>query len=110
MLQFLLTLLSEDSTVDKTQLIGPIINVGAVGVCLIVLSLYFVKERKQYETRIDERLELEKEFRQEQSIQQVEFRKEQSEMELRYRSALEKVTQTLDSLSKMLERLLDRRE
>lgn len=110
MFQMFLTLASGDPPVDQTHLLGPIINLGAVGVCLIVLALYFVKERKQYERRIDERLELEKSFRQEQAAQQVEFRRESSEMEARYRSALEKVTLMLDSMERMLERLIDRRE
>jgi len=92
------------------QLVGPFINLGAVGICLVVLALYFVKERKQYERRIDERLELDKAFRQEQAAQQIEFRRETSEMEARYRGAMEKVTSTLDSMERMLERFVDRRE
>lgn len=67
--------------------LGPIINLGAVGVMLIVLGVWYVKKDKKYEQRIDDRLEAEK-----------QFRKEQAEQQEKYRAAMEKVGQTLDSL------------
>lgn len=43
-------------------IIGPLINVGAVGVCLIVLGLYYRVKDNRYEQRIDERIKRESEF------------------------------------------------
>jgi len=70
-----------------TNILGPIVNLGAVGCCLVVLAVYYMKKDKKYEARIDERLAIEK-----------EFRKEMSDHQEKYRIALEKFNQTLDTV------------
>jgi hypothetical protein len=63
MLKSLVHAFEEAAKADPTALLyGPIINVGAVGVCLIVLAYYFKIKDARYETRIDERLKREAEF------------------------------------------------
>lgn len=59
--------------------LGPIINLGAVGVMLVVLGFWYIKKDKQYEKRIDERIAAE-----------ASFRKEQAEQQDKYRTALQK--------------------
>jgi len=73
------------------QLVGPIINLGAVGVCLVVLAIYYMKKDRKYETRIDERLASEK-----------EHRKDISDMTEKYRLAMENVSKTLDAVLRMI--------
>lgn len=73
---------------------GPILNLGAVGVMLVVLGIWYVKKDKKYENRIDERIEAEK-----------QFRKEQVEQQEKYRVAMEKVSQTLDAMLKVMPRV-----
>lgn len=80
----------------QPELAGPIINLGAVGVCLVALALYFVSKDKKYEKRVDEMLKREEAFRAEMTRLQETFRKEQAEMAEKYRAALEKFTQMLD--------------
>lgn len=75
----------------EPSLYGPLINVGAVGVCLVVLAFYFVKKDKQYEKRIDERLAAEK-----------EYRKEQADHQEKYRLVLEKFNQTVDAVLRVM--------
>jgi hypothetical protein len=71
--------------------LGPIINLGAVGVMLVVLGFWYVKKDKKYEQRIDERIAAE-----------TQFRKEQAEQQDKYRAAMEKFGQTLDALLKVM--------
>lgn len=71
--------------------IAPLLNVGAVAVCLIALSLYYMAKDKRYEQRIDERL-----------VAEAQFRKEQAELTEKYRLALEKFGTTLDSVLRIL--------
>jgi uncharacterized protein YdaU (DUF1376 family) len=75
----------------ESALYGPLINVGAVGVCLVVLAFYFVKKDRQYEKRIDERIAAER-----------EYRKEQADHQEKYRLVLEKFNQTVDAVLKMM--------
>lgn len=78
---------------DLTQMIGPIINLGAVGVCLTALSLYYLQKDKKYEQRIDERLAVEK-----------EHRKEVTDLTEKYRVAMENVSKTLDAVIRIIPR------
>jgi len=80
----------------QNELAAPLINLGAVGVCLVALAVYFISKDKKYEKRIDEMLKREVDFREETSELQERFRKEQAEMAEKYRSALERFSQTLD--------------
>lgn len=48
-----------------TDLVGPLMNLGAVGVCLVALAFYYLRKDRAYERRIDERLQAEREHRQE---------------------------------------------
>jgi len=73
------------------QLLGPIINVGAVGCCLVVLAVYYMKKDKKYETRIDERL-----------LREKEHQKEVTDLTEKYRLAMENVSKTLDAVLRMI--------
>ena len=42
------------ATPQDTSLIGPFINLGAVGVCLVVLALWYRRKDQRYEERMDE--------------------------------------------------------
>lgn len=89
------------SQIDSS-LIGPIINVGAIGVCLVVLALYFVKKDKKYDTRMDERVQAEASFRKEQAERENAFRNEITALAEKYRVAMEKFGQTLDAVVRVL--------
>lgn len=80
----------------QPDLAGPLINLGAVGVCLVALAIYFIIKDKKYERRVDEMLKREEAFRIETSNLQETFRREQAETAEKYRAALEKFTQMLD--------------
>lgn len=84
------------SVLSQQELAGPLVNLGAVGICLVALAVYFVSKDKKYEKRVDEMIKREETFRQETSTLQETFRKEQAEMAEKYRAALEKFTQMLD--------------
>lgn len=86
---------------DST-LIAPIINLGAVGVCLTALSIYYLKKDKKYEGRIDEMLSQERGFRKEKSDLEDKYRKEILELSEKYRGALEKFGQALDSVMRVM--------
>lgn len=68
-------------------LLGPIINLGAVGCCLVALAFFYFKKDRMYEKRIDERLAVEK-----------DFRKEMGDHQEKYRVALEAFNKTLDTV------------
>ena len=87
---------------EAASITGPLINLGAVGVCLVALAVYYIRKDLRYEARIDEMREMEKAFRKEQSEQQVGFRKEQADLLEKYRTAMEKFGQTLDVVVEML--------
>ena len=80
------------------SLTGPLINLGAIGVCLVALAIYFVQKDKKYEKRVDEMREMEKAFRKEMAELQEKFRKEQAEMTEKYNRALEKFSTALDAV------------
>lgn len=75
------------------SMVGPILNLGAVGACLILLSVYYLKKDKKYESRIDDRIAAE-----------VAFRRESQEQQERYRQAMEKVAQSLDAAVRVMGR------
>jgi hypothetical protein len=85
-----------------SALIGPIINMGAVGVCLVVLGLYYVKKDKKYDARVDEIIGAHKNFRTEQAALEEKFRKEMMDLAEKYRTVMEKFGHTLDSLIRLL--------
>jgi hypothetical protein len=93
---------------DAASITGPLINLGAVGVCLVALAVYYIRKDLRYEARIDEMREMEKAFRKEQSEQQTTFRKEQADLLEKYRTAMEKFGQTLDVVVDMLRNRKDR--
>lgn len=78
---------------DASSLAAPLINLGAIGVCLVALSLYYLKKDGRYEKRIDEMLKREKEFQQEQGM-----------LLEKYRVAMEKFSQTLDVVVALLKK------
>lgn len=71
--------------------LGPIINLGAVGVMLVILGYWYVQKDKKYEQRIDDRIAAE-----------AQFRKEQAEQQEKYRSAMEKFGLVLDAVLKSM--------
>lgn len=56
------TVLEEAASAHPATVYGPLIDLGAVGVCLVVLGLYFKVKDTRYEQRIDERIKRETEF------------------------------------------------
>lgn len=93
---------------EPSHLVGPLINLGAVGVCLVALAIYFIRKDKKYEARIDEMREMEKAFRREMADLQEKFRVEQAQMAEKYRGAMEKFAQTLDLVVVLVKDLKDR--
>lgn len=91
-----LGLVQEPSSVNS--LAGPLVNLGAIGVCLVGLAIYYIQKDKKYEKRIDEMRLMEAAFRKEQADLQERFRSEQAAMAEKYRTAMEKFAQTLDLL------------
>lgn len=81
---------------SQSDLVGPLFNLGAVGICLIALATYFISKDRKYEKRVDEMLGREEAFRKETASLQETFRKEQAEMAEKYRAALERFAQALD--------------
>ena len=73
--------------------LGPILNLGAVGVMLVALGFWYVRKEKKYEQRIDERIAAE-----------IQFRKEQAGQQDKYHAAMEKVSQTLDAVLSVMQR------
>lgn len=73
------------------SLIAPILNVGAVGACLIVLALYFKSKDGKYEARIDASFARER-----------EFGEKYADLAEKYRTALEKTNATLDTVLQLL--------
>ena len=71
--------------------LGPIINLGAVGVMLVILGYWYVQKDKKYEQRIDDRIAAE-----------MQFRKEQAEQGEKYRVAMEKIGQVFDAVLKAM--------
>ena len=85
------TTLEEAAQAHPVTLYGPLIDLGAVGVCLIALALYFRVKDNRYEQRIDERIKREAEF-QEKYIALVE----------KQHAITEKFTTTLDVIVTLL--------
>jgi len=81
-----LTLIEEVAKQEPT-IYGSIINVGAVGACLIALAVYYMRKDAKYEKRIDGMLDREK-----------EFQKAWQEAAEKYRLSLEKFNATLDTV------------
>jgi Mg2+/citrate symporter len=84
------------------ELVGPLINYGALGICLVALAIYHIAKDKKSEKRIKEMSEMEQAFRKEQADQQEKFRKEQAELIEKYRGTMEKVNTTLETVVIML--------
>lgn len=80
------------------QLIGSILNAGAIGACLVALGFYYAKKDKKYDLRIDEHLRAADIFRQEQCKVHEKYQDELKELLEKYRTALEKFGVTLDSV------------
>jgi hypothetical protein len=87
-----------------SSLLGPILNVGAVGACLVILGIYYLKKDKKYEQARDEQLKASEAFRKEQADLHKEYQKEIKELSEKYRTALEKFGETLDSVVAVLRR------
>jgi len=90
------------AAVDVGSLIGPIINVGAVGACLVILAIYYVKKDKKYDQRIDGQLAAEQAFRKEMADVHEKYRNQVIELTEKYRLALEKFSQTLDAVLRVI--------
>lgn len=71
--------------------LAPLVNLGAIGVCLVAVSLWLIKKDARAEKRMDERLAAE-----------AQFRKEHAELTEKYRLAMEKFSTTLDSVLRVL--------
>lgn len=89
---------------EVSPLAGPLINLGAVGVCLIALAIWYIRKDARYEQDRDEDIAREREYRKEIANLQEQFRKELMEMAEKYRLALEKFGQTLDSVIHVMKR------
>jgi hypothetical protein len=87
-----------------SSLLAPILNVGAVGACLIILALYTLKKDKKYEQARDEQLKASEAFRKEQGDLHEKYQKEIKDLSEKYRTALEKFGETLDSVVAVLRR------
>lgn len=87
----LFTVLQEQVPAGSPNMYAPLINVGAVGVCLIVLAIYFKQKDARYEKRIDEAL----------AREQV-FGEKYADLAEKYRTALEKSNSTLDTVLQLL--------
>ncbi len=81
-----------------SQLIGSIVNAGAIGVCLVALGFYYAKKDKKYDTRIDDQLKASDAFRQEQCKAHEKYQGELKEVLEKYRTALDRFGTTLDSV------------
>ena len=91
LLASLWTSLEEAAQSHPATIYGPLINMGAVGVCLIALAIWFKIKDARYEQRIDERIKRETEFN-EKYILLVE----------KQHSITEKFTATLDIIVTLL--------
>ncbi len=80
---------------DSASFYAPILNVGAVGACLVLLGLYYMKKDAGYEKRIDAQLERER-----------DFSKQLIEQNDKYRAALEKTNAAMDTMIGMLKQLV----
>lgn len=87
---------------DGESLAGPLINLGAIGVCLVALAIWYIRKDSKYEERNDGRVLQEQNFRKEISELHEKSRQEASAMAEKYRLALEKFSQTLDSVLRMM--------
>ena len=70
------------------DVVAPFLNYGVVGACVVVLGVNYALERKRCNELQEKRIE------------------DVKEIESRYRSAMEKMNQALDSLTKIVERVL----
>jgi hypothetical protein len=86
-----LTVLEETAQHHPATVYGPLIDLGAVGACLVILGFYTKSRDARYEIRIDERIRREGEF-QEKYIGLVE----------KQHSITEKFTATLDIVVTLL--------
>lgn len=81
-----------------------ILNVGAVGVCLVALAFWYIRREGRYDKLVEERIAQEQKFREDITSIQEKYRKEVGDILERYRAAMLKFEQTLDSLIRMTER------
>jgi hypothetical protein len=72
-------------TQDAAKLADGIAGYGAVGICLVALSIWYILKDKKYEKRIDERL-----------LREAQFQSEYAQILEKYRTAMEKVSSALD--------------
>lgn len=93
--------LLEQKIVD---VLGPLLNIGAVGACLIVLGIYYAKKDRKYAQSVEEHLKSSENFRREQSELHERYQKELKEIIEKYRLALEKFEETLDAVINILGR------
>lgn len=93
-------LIAEGST--NGSLVGPFINLGAVGVCLVAIAIWYTKKDARYEARMDDQIKREQDYRKEIADLHNQYRKEAIDLAERYRLALEKFNQTLDSVIRMM--------
>jgi len=82
--------------------IRTLINVGAVGACLVLLGIWHIRKDAKAEARMDERIKQEQEFRKEMNALHEQYRKELVELNEKTRTTMEKVNQTLESMIRML--------
>ena len=78
-------LLLAQATSSGSSLAAPFFNYGVIGVCLIALSIYYIRKDQKYEKRIDEMLKREK-----------EFQEETASLAEKYRLTMERFAQTLE--------------
>ncbi len=90
-----LAFLAEEVASATPSAYAPILNVGAVGACLVGLSLYYIKKDAAFERRIDAQLEREKDF--------SKLLMDQNE---KYRTALEKTNEALGTIIGMLKQTI----
>lgn len=82
--------------------ITPFINVGIAGACCVVLGVQYIAERARCNALQEKRVEDTKAMYEQE-------KRDRAESEAKYRSALDKSNQTLDSLTKLIERMIEKR-
>lgn len=87
----LLAAIEEQTAPASSSAYAPLVNVGAVGICLIALAGYYIRKDAGYEKRIDHALQREQ-----------AFGEKYADLAEKYRTALEKSNSTLDTVLQLL--------
>jgi len=92
----LLNSLEGAAQAHPVEVYGPLVNLGAVGVCLIALAFYYRVKDNRYEERIDERIKREAEF----SAKYIELVEKQHTITEKFSATLDIVVSLLKNQQK----------